>query len=55
MMTLVVLVWSLGYGVGFEGLEDKKICFGIYTPKAEYGWVITEKEIYLDTIFIKEK
>ena len=55
MAALVMVIWSLGYSAGFEGFSDGGVCFGVYTPEAEYGWVITEKAIYLDTVFIKEK
>lgn len=45
----------LGYGVGYEGHDNGKYYLGVYTPSAEYGWIVTEKEIYLDTIFEKKK
>jgi len=44
----------MGYGLGFEGYNDGKLYVGAYTPTAEYGWIITEKEIYLDTVFEKQ-
>ncbi len=53
MLTLLVWFGMLGYGVGYEGYSENKHYFGVYTPDAEYGWVVTEKEIYLDTIFEK--
>ena len=53
MFALVMIVLS-GYGMGYEGYENGKVYFGIYTPQTEYGYVITEKEIYLDTIFRKD-
>jgi len=43
----------LGYGVGFEGFDSGKMYIGTYTPTCEYGWVVTNREIYLDTIFQK--
>jgi hypothetical protein len=43
----------LGYGAGYEGYSDGKYYFGTYTPSAEYGWVVTDREIYLDTILEK--
>ena len=54
MIAAAMLVFSLGYGAGFEGYHDSKWYFGVYTPDAEYGYVVTDKEIYLDTVFIKK-
>lgn len=53
MLALIMALGSLGYGAGFEGHDNNKWYFGVYTPKAEYGWVVTEKAIYLDTVFYK--
>lgn len=53
MLAVILALGSLGYGAGYEGFSDGKLYFGLYTPTAEYGWVLTEKEIYLDTIFTK--
>jgi hypothetical protein len=39
--------------VGFEGYLNGKLYIGTYTPTCEYGWVITDSEIYLDTIYEK--
>jgi hypothetical protein len=54
-MMLTLLLWAgmLGYGVGYEGYSDGKVYVGTYTPKAEYGWVVTDRGIYLDTILEK--
>lgn len=43
----------LGFGIGLEGIEQNKIYFGIYTPTAEYGMVMTQNEIYCDTVLEK--
>lgn len=53
MFTIVMILFS-GYSVGYEGYDNGKVYFGLYTPDAEYGYVLTEKEIYLDTILIKK-
>lgn len=53
MLTFIFLFGTIGYGVGYEGYEAGKLRFGLYTPSAEYGYVVTEKEIYLDTVFEK--
>jgi hypothetical protein len=50
MMTLYTI---FGMFVGFEGYDNGKVYFGIYTPQCEYGYVITPNEIYLDTILEK--
>lgn len=54
MLALLVITFSLGYGVGYEGYENGKLYVGTYTPNAEYGWVVTKREIYLDTVFEKK-
>jgi len=53
MYTIMMLVGMLGYGAGYEGHDDGKWYFGVYTPSCEYGWVVTDGEIYLDTILEK--
>ncbi len=50
MMTLTMI---LGMFVGYEGYDNGKLYIGTYTPTCEYGWVITDSEIYLDTIYEK--
>ena len=50
MMTLTMI---LGLFVGYEGYDNGKLYIGTYTPTCEYGWVITDGEIYLDTIYEK--
>ena len=54
MLALTMLIFSLGYGIGYEGYSDHKWHIGTYTPNAEYGWVVTDREIYLDTVFEKK-
>lgn len=43
----------LGYSFGFEGYDNGKLQLGVYTPNAEYGWVIKKDDIYLNTVFVK--
>mgnify|MGYP003341068884 CR=1 FL=1 len=50
MLTIVTL---LSMFVGYEGYDDGKLYIGTYTTTCEYGWVITDSEIYLDTIYEK--
>lgn len=52
MWAIIMLVMS-GYGCGYEGYENGKLRVGLYTPNAEYGYVISDKEIYLDTVLEK--
>lgn len=51
---MFALIFLAGYGIGYEGYEAGKLHVGIYTPSVEYGYVVTEKEIYLDTILEKK-
>lgn len=53
-MVEILMAIVLGYGVGYEGYSDGKLYVGVYTPTTEYGWVVTEKEIYLDTVLEKK-
>lgn len=54
MLTLVLMFGSLGYGCGYEGQDKDKIYFGIYTPQAEYGYVIENFKISLDSTYRKD-
>jgi hypothetical protein len=40
--------------VGFEGYLNGKLYVGIYTPNCEYGYVIKNNEIYLDSVYEKD-
>lgn len=51
MWTLYTLI---GMFVGFEGYEDGKLYIGVYTPSAEYGWVVTDRAIWLDTVYERD-
>lgn len=53
MWAIIMLVMS-GYGFGYERYENGKLRVGLYTPRVEYGYVISDKEIYLDTVFEKD-
>jgi len=55
MYNLIMILGFLGYGAGYEGCDCGKWYFGIYTPQAEYGWVVTSNDIYLDTVFFVDK
>ena len=54
MLTIFFLCGMFGYGGGYEGYSDGKFYIGLYTPNAEYGYVVTDREIYLDTVFLKK-
>ena len=54
MYSIMMMIGMLGYGAGYEGYDDGKGYFGVYTPSCEYGYVVTDREIYLDTIFSKK-
>ena len=51
--SMFTVVTFLGMFIGFEGYLNGKLYIGTYTPTCEYGWVITDSEIYLDTIYEK--
>ena len=51
MFTAITL---LSMFVGFEGYLNGKIYVGIYTPNCEYGYVIKNNEIYLDSVYVKD-
>jgi len=51
MLTVVTL---LSMFVGFEGYLNGKLYVGIYTPNCEYGYVIKNNEIYLDSVYEKD-
>ena len=48
MLTVVTLLSMI---VGYEGYDNGKVYIGIYTPACEYGYVITDHEVYLDTMY----
>ena len=50
MWTIITLLTAF---IGYEGYDDGKLYIGTYTTTCEYGWVITDGEIYLDTIYEK--
>lgn len=54
MYDIVVAITFMGFGVGFEGYDNGKLYLGTYTPSKEYGWVVTDKEVYLDTVLEKK-
>jgi len=51
--SMFTVVTFLGMFIGFEGYLNGKLYIGTYTPTCEYGWVITNSEVYLDTIYEK--
>lgn len=53
MYDIILMISFMGFGLGFEGYENGKLYIGAYTPSKEYGWVVTDKEVYLDTVLEK--
>lgn len=49
----MTVIMFCGYGIGYEGYRDNKLYIGLYSPNIEYGYAISDKEIYLDTVYIK--
>jgi len=52
---MILLLTLASFMVGYEGYEDGKYYFGVYTPTAEYGWVVKDGEIWLDTVYTKDR
>jgi len=52
VMTLYTI---FGMFVGFEGYDNGHVYLGVYTPKCEYGYVMTMNGIYLDTMFTRNE
>ena len=50
---MFTILTVLGMFVGFEGYDNGKVYIGVYTPQTEYGYVLTQNEIYLDTVLDK--
>lgn len=50
-MIAILTVLLAGYGFSYDGCHDSKHYFQVNTPKADYGWVMTETELYCDTIY----
>ena len=53
MYDIVFALTFMGFGIGFEGYDEGKYHFGTYTLTREYGWVMRDGEIYLDSILEK--
>lgn len=53
MFDMVFLITFMGFGVGYEGMYGDKMYFGTYTPTREYGWVVEDGELYLDSVLEK--
>lgn len=51
LIALCVLLSN--YGFSYDGLHDSKHYFQINTPEADYGWVLSEKELYCDVVYYK--
>ena len=51
MLTTIII---LSMFCGYEGYDNGKLYVGIYTPKCEYGYVIKNNEIYLDSVYEKD-
>jgi hypothetical protein len=51
MFTAVFMLF--GFGFGFEGIEGDRVYLGVYTPQAEYGYVVEDGEIWLDVVLEK--
>ena len=50
-MITILTVLLAGYGLSYDGLHESKHYFQVNTPNADYGWVLSESELYCDIIF----
>ena len=50
---MFTILTVLGMFMGFEGYDNGKVYIGVYTPQTEYGYVLTQNEIYLNTVLDK--
>ena len=50
-MITILTVLLAGYGLSDDGLHESKHYFQVNTPNADYGWVLSESELYCDIIF----
>ena len=50
---MLTVVTFLSMFIGYEGYDNGKIYVGVYTQTTEYGYVITDKEIYIETVYEK--
>jgi hypothetical protein len=55
MIAIATIMAFLGYSAGYEGHDNGKLYLGFYTPTHEYGWVVTNKDVYLDTVLHKHQ
>lgn len=53
MYEVILAITFMGFGIGYEGYSDGKLYLGTYTPTKEYGWVVKDGEIHLDSILEK--
>lgn len=53
MYDIILVISFMGFGIGFEGYDKGKLYVGTYTPSKEYGWVVKDGEVYLDTVLEK--
>ena len=51
---MLTTITFLSMFVGIEGYLNGNLYVGIYTPKCEYGYVIKNNEIYLDSVYVKD-
>jgi hypothetical protein len=49
-MNIVLTLLLAGYGLGYDGYEGGKHYLHVKTPAADYGIVVSDKEIYCDAI-----
>jgi hypothetical protein len=55
MYALFLIMSSMGYGAWYDGVEENKAYFGVYSPTKDYGLVydIEHKDLYCDIVWTK--
>lgn len=53
LIVLCSLIYSMGYGLAYDGNQDGKHYFQVNTPEADYGLVLEKSNIYCDLVHNK--
>jgi hypothetical protein len=53
LIVLCSLIYSMGYGLAYDGKQDGKHYFQVNTPEADYGLVLEKSNIYCDLVHNK--
>ncbi len=48
-----LLYWLVSYKVGLDWVDSQGVYFYVNTPDKVYGYVVNNKEIYLNTVYTR--